>query len=1077
MTIAASTPRMRTVFHVDLSDAPSEHVYRLHAHGDTVALTAHTDETRARIRSKSALLRDVPEEQLTHFSEEVEMPADQVVRVHLERIALDAGGGEAAVIGHVAMHIPPSDDELARLESGGDPHEVPINWLSTARSLLMHHPDLMSKDKDVARIIDAHMNNEAIKDQIEDLAEEMRDMGLPALDSGWARLVPIRPDLEGERTPYSQYDGTKTYYSTQPTQEIIEFAGPVMTALMLATKNDLELAGTKWEQQDGTSVESHDGKEMLALAAELELSGEKFTPRLANNGYVSGFSVFVRQEAAGSKRMTLSMQNRFIRYLGVYIRFYDALGNAIKGWNDHDNTVAKAIANAVDIQYDDLRFIGHIQPVLTVASIPVWAQPGRLSVTITFPADAVHAEIWGSGIGTGNNSHPKTPVFGGILTGLVNLAIPAFLMGFAVAQQRSDGLSRVVERITTNPATVKFLIGAAVGWFGSQFAVTGVSEHRVSFHALVSLSGLIFNKALSTLLIFIEGVLALAAVANAIPFSGWIMAALNISLGLSEITQTIVGVATSRWNIDHQMATTITTNITVSPDPRSPDQFPAPRPNLDSMCVIKMIYKGEERPTVSQTHTIEPGSVQNTIPAAFPDNTLGGQVKFEADYFVGTWLAARATTGWLPNDDRNAGDVRMFLVNYPLQLTGESVYIHSQLLGFKDGRYGWMPEQNAPTATITSRNTASEGNAISEWSGITLSQRLGLLGFAWKAAGTGVVSCASRQGGQLHVMQTMSVPGRPTETLFPQCGFDGPTQLIFDPFPPKFQMEDGKWVMGTDGRPLADPSDQVLGNYYIDPRKAGDDHVEGGGFHLREIRPQRNGELDLRSTLSFARFPLFPDSFALHPSRHVIAVNTMNSKLQITSLMSQGQTDRMVPLARVYSGQAFNRDRRGLLFHPVAVACAYDGTILILEDSKFDQGGQQIISRIQAFDLFGDPVPRFYDAAGNKTPFLQLSQGAGFNYLDMAVTGGEKMTYIFVLYYTGNGAKPADYHMAVYQYGVEKPAENPLVTTDGISAARLTADMWNSVYTLNWASVTDEQGKPARRTVPSVSQWVPPVPA
>ncbi len=197
----------------------------------------------------------------------------------------------------------------------------------------------------------------------------------------------------------------------------------------------------------------------------------------------------------------------------------------------------------------------------------------------------------------------------------------------------------------------------------------------------------------------------------------------------------------------------------------------------------------------------------------------------------------------------------------------------------------------------------------------------------------------------------------------------------------------------------------------------------------------------------------------------------------VTGLMPNGTADIMVPLARTHSGQSFNRDRRGLLFNPISVACAYDGTILILEDSKSESGGQQIISRIQAFDLFGNPVRRFFDAAGNRTPFLQLSEGAGFTYLDMAVAGGEKMTYIFVLYYTGEGAQVSDYHMAVYQYGLEKPAKNPLATTDGMSAARLTADMWNSVYTLNWASVTGPESQPASRTVPSVSQWVPPVPA
>ena len=95
------------------------------------------------------------------------------------------------------------------------------------------------------------------------------------------------------------------------------------------------------------------------------------------------------------------------------------------------------------------------------------------------------------------------------------------------------------------------------------------------------------------------------------------------------------------------------------------------------------------------------------------------------------------------------------------------------------------------------------------------------------------------------------------------------------------------------------------------------------------------------------------------------------------------------------------------------------------------------------------------------------------------------MTYMYVLYYIGDGSSPSDYHMAIYQYGTQAPAKNPLVTTDGVAAAKLAVDMWHSVYTLNYDMVSDGGGHhagpktsetgPAGRTVPSVSLWTPPV--
>ena len=159
----------------------------------------------------------------------------------------------------------------------------------------------------------------------------------------------------------------------------------------------------------------------------------------------------------------------------------------------------------------------------------------------------------------------------------------------------------------------------------------------------------------------------------------------------------------------------------------------------------------------------------------------------------------------------------------------------------------------------------------------------------------------------------------------------------------------------------------------------------------------------------------------------------------------------------------------------------------MLEDTKSSTGTTSVvIARVQAFDLLGNPVNRFFDANGQPSSFLNLSTTGDNTYLDVVAVGDQKMTYIYVLYYTGDGGAVADYHMAIYQYGTTAPASNPLVTTDGIAAAKLAVDMWHSAYTLNYQLVTDGQGNPAGpqtsstgpsgRTVPSVSEWLPPTP-
>jgi hypothetical protein len=300
-------------------------------------------------------------------------------------------------------------------------------------------------------------------------------------------------------------------------------------------------------------------------------------------------------------------------------------------------------------------------------------------------------------------------------------------------------------------------------------------------------------------------------------------------------------------------------------------------------------------------------------------------------------------------------------------------------------------------------------------------------------------------------------------------------------------MSGGNWGLDKNGNPVPDPTDSTLGNYYVDPRSANLPYDQGGGFHLRKITLDGTTPFNMASVQpSFGRFAYFPDSVCLHPSGLVIGVNAQYKKLQIVKLAgAEGKADTDIVLGDIGAGPAVDPARPGLMFDPVAVACAYDGTIIVLEDTKFSKGQQDVtISRLSAYDLQMKPVSRFFDAQSKPSPWLYLANAANNYYLDMTAVGDEQMTYIYVLYYTGSGAAPSDYNMAIYTYGKTAPASNPLVTTNEIAAAKLAVDMWHSAYTLNFAMVTNGSGTiagpknettgPAGRTEPSVSMWLPP---
>jgi len=559
------------------------------------------------------------------------------------------------------------------------------------------------------------------------------------------------------------------------------------------------------------------------------------------------------------------------------------------------------------------------------------------------------------------------------------------------------------------------------------------------------------------------------------------------------MAETIIEVAMSPWMIANSISTTIDSTLSINPDPRK-KVFPEPPSGSKASYITKMIYKDQNRPSVtSPSVTLEPGNHPSTLSAIFM-NTLGGEVKFEVDFYIDNWKAGTASTAWLQNNEGNVENITLTLFQLPIQLDSKSVYKHTAILGYQNNAYTWIPQSEKPTGTLTNADPSQSGNAISIWSGLALSQRQAMIGLSWKAGGMGIVDCSSKAGGQLFAFQNINIPGAKMDSVkFPDCGFSNSSRLVYDAFPAKFLMKDGQFVTGNDGYPVPDPADKNLGNYYIDPRKAPNLQQNPTfdpdlGFHLRKVVLDAKTPFNMAANQnSYGRFPYFPDSITLHPSGHAIGVNSECFKLMITPLAAEpGLADDNIPLARTFAGSALNYNgsdgRPGLLFRPVGITCSYDGTILVLEQLSSEGFS---IARIQAFDLNGNPVSCFTDANNAPSPFLILPNN--ITYLDVAAVGDNYTTYLYLLYYSGSGANVSDYNMALYQVGQGAPKGNLLVTTQGVPAAKINADMWHTMYTLNYQMTQDGQGAnagpkggpgtgPAGVTVPSVSEWLPPAP-
>ncbi|WP_135507143.1 hypothetical protein [Roseovarius aestuariivivens] len=1081
------------MFHADLSDAhPGEDYFLAHC-GKRHRFVPHTEETLA------DAIGDAPHQQphaalkgATHYIEApVHMPADTVSRIHIRHTmrTFEGSHGEEG-ISHSAMYFPHDEDAFA---TGAEMvHATAIDYTSTAKTFLFHHPDLVTKDKKGAATILGLMNNTNIATHINALATQMRMMGQPTETSGWATLEPFV-----EKSEEANYDpkswGT---YRQHPTDQVQTAAFTPLKMLINQVNNLAALENVKWTVQPGMAVQTADGgpqvqkfATLLALPAKERLSAQQndeWSVAVANSQAVNQLKFEVSVKDAAKNQINVKFENTAFRYLGLYARFFDAAGKAMSlpNWTVDDQPLStKIIIEAFDNQYDDMRFIGMISPMNSVYAVPL-PPPGETEVTFTFPPGAVSCTLYGSGLGTGADLWPKTPALGGILTAVFNLGVPSMLLAVGAAAQSYKPLYDIVQKLSSNKKVMvagALLIAAYIGG-------TSAANRKFNWSAATSVVKFLFESGVGKALAWAELEMAGGAIEDEIPFAGWIMLTINIAATAAQMAETIITIATSPWNIENKVAITISSTVDVFPDPRA-QVFPQ---GSDRKYVVKMIYQNDNRPTVSYEHAVSDSAAPASLQAVFEGNTLGGQVKLEADFYVGDWLAGKATTGWINNNEAEMAQQNLYLVQYPRPLDSKSVYAHTQILTYSGGKYAWKVESTAPTATVASRDNSPTGNHFGDWTGLSLSQRKAMLGIGFQAAGTGLPQCGqTTPGGQLFTFQTVAIPGMlDIAEKFPSCGFAGKSRMVFDYFPPKFLMDSsGNWAKGPDGKiPTPDPKDIDLGEYYIDPRPETLPTEKGGGYHLRKVALDATTPFDMDPAQpSYGRFPLFPDSITLHPSLQVIGVNSSTKKLMVARLQVAGAADTDVPLADFAAGPATDPSRPGLMFYPVAVSCAYDGTILVLEDTSADpdHNGQQV-ARISAYDLSMNPIERFVDSAGQPTYWLYLSGATGATYVDMQTVGDELMTYIYVLSYKGAGINPSDYAMAVYTYGKKPPAQNPLVTTPNMAAAGLAVDMWHTVYTQNYAMVTDGAGKPAGPTVagagpdgrtgPSISMWLPPLP-
>jgi hypothetical protein len=322
-----------------------------------------------------------------------------------------------------------------------------------------------------------------------------------------------------------------------------------------------------------------------------------------------------------------------------------------------------------------------------------------------------------------------------------------------------------------------------------------------------------------------------------------------------------------------------------------------------------------------------------------------------------------------------------------------------------------------PTATRHDLDSGGGGHHLAALIGLDVSSQVSgeLLGYTWQASGQRLPLCGSSNptDAQIHAFQTLGALASPEAGLaFPSCGFSAQPALMFG------------------------PAGSTL-DFYIDPRQ--------GVSRVRRFVPGRPFELDPTAP-SYGRFDTpHLDDVVVHPSGFVLAVSFRDGTFSSLAVGS-GSSEANEPVAGVAGGSGRAPGRFG---GPVALALAPGGDLMVLES---------VNARVQAVDVFGNPVPYFPGAS----PTLALAaQERPPTYLDLAV---DPEGYILVLLFVGAGDAVTDYRLDLYA-----PDGRRVSTTPDVNAARIALDAWRNLYTLDYSYLLG----PGGRTEPGVSVWRP----
>ena len=1035
----------------------------------------------SRARRGNRFLRDIPDSAITHFAENVRLPGDSVAFGYVKQNPDPTSG--TWNMSAMYFHLPPAavmaahrlavkrfgSDSLplsAKRKRYGHPpaatvrdrlEEEALKDVSDhAIAIVGMHPDLLSVEPtSAAHVQSNHISPNGFSLELSFVLESagpatpQQTPGQPNA-TGWATLIPI---LDDNGQPFRNQNGPLNkgliQYHPEWNAAIIPAAAGAVRTVVGPVKDDVVLGGDVTGQDPngqgrglgGALWKRHDGVTTVVQPGGPTAVRDTLAYTLTTQNTEGGFSCTgsAVAQSDGSALATLTFTNWFVRWLGIYLLFLDSRGRALdpKGIpvqlpSDYDGDPAARAA----LQNFAALFGLLLGPEFTLFAIPVQAQTATMTVTI--PSTASTLRIFASGpslrvLDSGDPNDPSTwgDWFPGVAcTVLLNYGLTMLLM----VAGASDKLSFIQKAALPLAASI---VTDAANLLSDALRNKDFSSPDVWKQvALTTVKALITATVTQQahLAVLIATSIALGEAEDCIPVAGQIMLGISLAAGAATLLETTVEIAESPVSYVYDLVLThdLTVNILHA---SNNSEFPSEA----SYYKVTALFDGGGTPVV-QTLDMPPGVPPGTPPSTLPPVVFqnvprGGNVNVTVGFYSRSsnptqndWLAAKGTTGLVPNTDQ-LPDITIEEFRVPIRST--TVYEHKQKTTLLDaqGTHGWLVTPSGPLIKQSDISCENVVGQLCSFRGITVRQGTteapGDVGYAWQGSSAAVNACGGGQG-QLDQLANIADIDPQTAYATGPCGFQPGVKLTYSL--------------------LAHPAS----NFYLDSTNG----------MVRQITLEPAPVFDPpQNQRAWGALNLESADLVLHPSGRLVSINNALGKIEVLKLPSAPMADadaKVKLLADVHAGTG---SRPGLLNGPVAAAVSADGAILVLEGKN---------NRLQAFDLGANAVQFFSKQASPYFLSLDATNNPDTVYLDLAV---EYTGYLYVLSYSIGSNR---YRLDVYH--PQQSTTNPITTTFDVNAAKLTVDFWRNVYTLNYDVLRLPGGAVPPITEPSVSLWAPSVP-